>query len=477
MSSHSVKKHFRLAIVAGALLALNTTAHAGDVPESVTEAFPVLTVLQKAGDEYSKAFRGQHDTIKALDAQARFEYSPALQEQLLAIFGSTNPLRLLRTGVTRTEIQYGAALQPFTYKAKDDSTMSAGPMALKVAIDKHGSKMKVNGTLASFDASNEFSMKDVRVSADLAKAIDQLWYGVVQLQVDSMLFKGAWSASGNIKVGDKDVVAGKVGTPEGTAQALRVDGTTLKVAMRHHGKLADIGYDFGIKSIAAQDFALERLHMAMRFQNMDASVFKEIQKDADKLDVSAMSEQQKTEVGMNYIRRFGAAMLHPGSAIVLDDVSGSYHGATTSIKGRISFDKLKESELGDPMAWKNKLALQFEVRFPMAIVDEICRSFAEQQLKAQTNGADPDPEMLNKLTKDFSAAVVGKGVGEGFAKLVNHELRTTIVMRNGVVTANGKVWTVPAPVVTGRPPAPQEAAPAPEAAPAAPAAPVAPAAQ
>jgi len=458
--------------MASALLALNTTAHAGDVPESVTDAFPVLTVLQKAGDEYSKAFRDQHDTIKALDAQARFEYSPALQEQLLAIFGSTNPLRLLRSGVTQTEIQYSASLKPFTYKAKDDSTVSAGPMALKVAVDKHGRRMKVNGTLASFEASNEFSMKDVRLSADLAKAVDQLWYGVAQLQVGSMLFN-AWSASANFKVGDKDVVAGTVGAPEGTAEALRVDGTMLKVAMRHHGKLADIGYDFGIKSIATQGFALERLHMAMRFQNMDASVFKEIQKDADKLDVSAMSEQQKTEIGMNYIRRFGAAMLHPGAAFVFDDISGSYHGATTSVKGRISFDKLKESELGDPVAWKNKLALQFEVRFPMAIVDEICRSFAEQQLKAQANGAEPDPKELDKLTRNFSAAVVGKGVGEGFAKLVNHELRTTIVMRNGVLTANGKVWEAPAPVVTGQPPAPPEALPAPEAAPAAPAVPAA----
>jgi uncharacterized protein YdgA (DUF945 family) len=472
-----VKKHFRLAIMASALLALNTSAHAGDAPESAAEAFPVLTVLKKAGDEYNKAFRDQHDTIKALDAQAKFEYSPELQQQLLAIFGSTNPLRLLRTGVTKTEIQYGASLKPFSYKAKDDSTVSAGPMALKVAVDKRGRKMKVNGTLASFDGSNEFTLKDMRLSADMAKAVDDLWYGVAQLQVDSMLFKGAWSASGNVKVGDKDVVAGKVGTPEGTTQALRMDGTTLKVSMRHHGKLADIGYDFGVKSMAAQGFALERLHMAMRFQNMDASVFKDIQKDTEMRDVSAMSEQQKAEIGMNYIRRFGVAMLHPGSAIVFDDISGSYHGATTSIKGRISFDKLKESELGDPMAWKNKLALEFDVRFPMAIVDEICRSMAAQQLKAQAEGAEPDPQEVQKLAGAFSAAVVGKSVGEGFAKLVNHELRTTVAMRNGVITANGKVWQAPAPVVTGQPPAPPAAAPAPEAAPVAPAAPATPAAQ
>lgn len=460
MSFPSVKKHFRLAIMASALLALNsTTARADNTPPSAAEAFPVLTVLQKAGEEYSKAFRDQHDAIKLLDAQAKFEYSPALQEQLLAIFGSTNPLRLLRTGVTRTEIQYGATLKPFTYKAPDDSTTSAGELALKVAIDKRGRKMKVNGTLASFAASDEFIAQDVRLSADLAKAVDQLWYGVAQLQVDSMLFKGGWSASGKVTVGEQQVAGGTVATPEGTAQALRMDGTTLKVAMRHHGKLADIGYDFGVRSMAAQGFALERLHMAMRFQNMDASVFKDIQKDAGALDVSAMSEQQKVERGMDYIRRFGVAMLHPGSAIVFDDISGVYHGATASIKGRISFDKLKESELGDPMAWKNKLALEFEVRFPMAIVDEICRSMAEQQLKAQANGAEPDPEAVGKLASNFSAAVVGKGVGGGFAKLVNHELRTTIAMRNGVLTANGKVWEVPAPVVTGAPPA--EAAPVP----------------
>ena len=433
-----------------------------------------MTVLQKAGEEYSKAFRDQHDAIKVLDAQARFEYSPALQEQLLAIFGSTNPLRLLRTGVTRTEIQYGASLKPFSYKAKDDSTMSAGPMALKVAIDKRGRKMKVNGTLASFEASDDFTVKEVRLSADMAKALDQLWYGVAQLQVDSMLFKGAWSASGNVKVGDKDVASGTIGTPEGTTQALRVDGTTVKVSMRHHGKLNDIGYDFGIKSMAAQGFSLERLHMAMRFQNMDASVFKDIQKDAEKFDVSAMNEQQKAEIGMNYIRRFGAAMLHPGAAIVFDDISGSYHGATTSLNGRISFDKLKESELSDPMAWKRKLALRFEVRFPMALVDEICRSLAADQLTAQAHGAQPDPEEVRKLASNFSAVVVGKAVGEGFAKLVNHELRTTIVMRNGVVTANGKVWEAPAPVVTEVPPASApEAAPAPEATPAAAAPPAA----
>ena len=459
--------------MAGALLAMNTTASADDIPQSTDEAFPVLTVLQKASQEYSKAFHDQHDAIKVLDAQATFEYSPALQEQLLAIFGSTNPFRLLRTATAGTEIQYSASLKPFTYKVKDDYTVTAGPMMVKVAIDKRGRKVKVNGTLASFEASNEFAAKDVRLSAEMAKAVDQLWYGMAQLQIDSMLFDGAWSASGNVRVGDKEVAAGKVGTPEGTTQAMRMDGTTLKVVTRHHGKLADFGYDFGVKSVATQGLSLERLHLAMRFQNMDASVFKDIQKDAEKFDMSAMSEQQKAEIGMNYIRRFGAAMLRPGSAIVFDDISGSYHGVTPSIKGRISFDKLKESELGDPMAWKNKLVLQFDVRFPMALVDEICRSFAEQQLKAQANGGEPDPEMLNKLTKDFSAAVVGKGVGGGFAKLVNHELRTTVAMRNGVLTANGKVWEVPAPVVTGQPPAPPEAAPAPEAVPAAPAVPAA----
>jgi uncharacterized protein YdgA (DUF945 family) len=466
MFSHSLKKHFRLAVMASALLALNSTACADDTPQSAAEAFPVLTVLQKAGEEYSKAFRDQHDAIKVLDAQAKFEYSPALQEQLLAIFGSTNPLRLLRTGVTKTEIQYGASLKPFTYQAKDESTVSAGPVEVKVAIDKRGRKMKVSGTLASFEASDEFTAKDVRLSADMAKAVDQLWYGVAQLQVDSMLFKGAWSASDNVKVGDKNVAAAKVGTPEGSKQAMRVDGTTIKVAMRHHGKLADIGYDFGVKSMATQGFSLERLHMAMRFQNMDASVFKDIQKDTEKLDVSTMSEQQKVDIGMNYIRRFGVAMLQPGSAIVFDDISGSYHGATTSVKGRISFDKLKASELNDPMAWKNKLELQFDVRFPMAIVDEICRSVAEQQLKAQANGAQVDPEVVGKVAKEISALVVGKSVGEGYAKLVNRELRTTIVMRNGVLTANGKVLEVPAPVATGASPEAAQA-PAPEAAPAA----------
>jgi hypothetical protein len=167
-----------------------------------------------------------------------------------------------------------------------------------------------------------------------------------------------------------------------------------------------------------------------------------------------MTPDQQAQLGFEYIKHFGEALRRPGAAIVFDDISVRYRGATSSLKGRISFDTLTSEELSDPAAWQKKMVVQVEARLPMVLVNEICHNVAEQQLRAQASGTTPAAKDVDDLAKNFSAVVVGKSVGEGYAKLVNGELRATVAYRGGVVTANGKVLEKPAPVLTGTPPEP-----------------------
>jgi TonB family protein len=181
----------------------------------------------------------------------------------------------------------------------------------------------------------------------------------------------------------------------------------------------------------------------MRIVNIDRASMVAMQAAGERRreQLKTMTPEQQLAAMKPLLQTFGKAAILRGSSIEIDEISARFHGNKASIRGRVGLLGAVEADLQDMNTLLKKIVARFEVRVPVAMVRDIAGIVAARQAAQQ--GTPPNAASAAQFGQTMTDVIVGKLVGGGFARVENDVLVSTLEVRNGKLTANGKEIGLP----------------------------------
>lgn len=399
-------------------------AAATSAPPSFVKSATIET-LAGAMMEVNALKSGPPDVVKKLDRFVKFEFSPELRPKLKAIFGTERPFAMQRMPGTKGQINYVAKLMPHTYLEDGGTVFTWSELNAKITTNKAGSTMNFSSTWPSLSIAGLQSgaiFQNMRFDFKQARAADGVWYGTAVATVGTMSARSTAPGGQDAK------------------EVFRIDDLVTRSEVLRRGKKVEVVYGFSTKAIVAGGEKVDRANIGLRLVNLPAQAMANLDYELRNQQASGLAPAAQHEMMVRTLTRFGKDLAIGGAGVVIDDISASYRGHTASIKGRIDFEKVVEADFEAPLELARKIVARLELRLPVALVNDVSRLLASKQV----NASAPDATgQIDTAARNMAAVVVGKLVNEGFAVMDKGELRSTIDIKNGKVTFNGK--TVPLP--------------------------------
>lgn len=424
-----MKTALTTSLLAASLLVLPAAAD-DTKPAARPAPGPVADAMQSAMRELQLAQDPRLPLPVQLDKLAALRYSPETAAKLSAVFGNDKPITVGRQPAKPGRLGYRMRLQPLHYQGPDNARVDWDEALVDFDMDKAGKTVDFKGhwnTLAAEDPTTRLSAEDITLTGRQRQAADKLWFGNGQLRIARV--HGESPATPN---------AGK----DFAMNDLRMDWRTVE-----RPKTIDMQFQQRIGSIAAAGEKVEDVRFDMRIVNVDRASMVAMQAAGERQreQLKTMTPEQKLAAMKPMLQTFGKAAILRGSSIEIDEISARFHGNKASIRGRIGLAGAVEADLNDMPALVKKIVARFEIRVPVAIVRDVTAIVAVRQGQPPAAG------------QTMTDVVVGKLLGDGYAKLEKDVLVSNIEFRNGKLSANGKEIalpkTAPAARSTGQAPA------------------------
>lgn len=387
-------------------------------------AMPAIQALLKQYQDIFKSSSG--NPLPRLDALAARPYAPELASLATTIFGDPQALHLRRLPDVQGKRSYALGAPAHTFSAAgEDFKASWSEIDAQLLADRNGRRITSKFQLDQLDIKGkdaQFALRDLRGAGEHRRAPDGAWLGKVEAHIAS------------IQAGPKDQFL------------MRMDELSMLADVTMRNKNADIKYDFLVKSIKAGPVQVDRLHMGTRLTRLDVRALEKFQEEAEKLD-AGLDPALQLKAMSGQLRKLGKVLAARGSAVEIDDISASYKGHKATVKGRVSFDGARPADFDDAAALAKKVLVRLEVRVPVALVKEVTLNIARGQTPKNADGSDNEA-LIAQSAQSITDVVIGKMLGQGYARLDNGVLVSTIQFRHGKLTVNGKevqLPTAPAP--------------------------------
>ena len=403
-------------LLAAALLAV--PAFAADRPPVAKPAprpapGPVADALQSALGELQLAQDPRLPLPAQLDGFASVRYTPETAAKLRTVFGNEQPFTVERQQAKAGRLAYRLALQPLHYTGQDNSRVDWDAALLDLDMDKAGKTVGFKGhwnTLAAEDPNLRLSAEGITVSGQQSRSRDKLWFG-----------------NGKVRIASVRGVA-KPGASVVTMEDVRVGWRSVE-----HPKSIDMLFQQRIGAISAAGEKVEDIRFDMRFVNVDRASMATLQEAGERRreQLKTMTPEQQLAAMKPLFLDFGKAAIARGSALEIDEISARFHGNKASIRGRVGLLGAVEADLQDMNTLLKKIVARFEVRVPVAMVRDIAGIVAARQSQQPSFG------------QTMTDVIVGKLVGGGFARVENDVLVSTLEVKDGKLTANGKEIGLP----------------------------------
>lgn len=432
-----MKKSILAVAVAGALLAHTSIQAIEQAPPSQAKSpmptpTPATSVkssffetIMAAAKELGVAMGSQTDIVKRMEIFAKFEFSPALRPKLKEVFGSEHLIPVQRTNGPKGQVIYTSKLVPHSYLDETAVAFSWAELNSRSVVNKAGSTLDASVTWPSLSivgTSASGTIEKMSMDVKQMRAKDGIWFGTVGMKAGAMAMRAAAPGSSEFK------------------ETARLEDIVIDAGVTRQGKKADVNYAFSIKSIVFGGDHIDRAKIGLRMVNLPAQALADIDREMKAVQGSSLPADAQAEVTLRSMKSFGKSMVTSGASLVIDDISAAYHGNTASIKGRVDFDKVVEADFDAPIELGKKVVARFDVRLPVAMVNDVSRMMASKQVDAS---AANSAEQIDLAAKNIAGLVIGKLVNEGFAVMEKGELRSTIDIKNGKVTFNGKIIPIP----------------------------------
>lgn len=400
--------------------------HAADAPAPKPAAKPsvVVDAMLSMARELQAADTPKRPMRERLDALAEFRHGPETAQKLKTVFGSERPWTLARLPVANGRYDYVGTLAPLHYTSEAGDTYDWAPLTLKVSLDKASRKMTTHGSWPSMiveDKDVRITVRDISMSVRQKRGFGDMWFGTSEMNVASVAFD---VKKAGVRVALDDI---------------RASGDIIE-----RPKAVDIAYGFSVKAISAADEKVDNVKFAMRMTNIDKATIAELKALGEKANALATTPEQQLAAMQPVFKRLGKAVVQRGAAIEIDELSAGYKGNTARLKGRITVEGASEADLGALPALIKKIVARFSIRVPVALVRDISTAVATKQVSAQANGGPANPQTVAQVSQSMNDIIIGKLLGNGYARLEKDVLVTDIEFRGGVLRINGKEIALPA---------------------------------
>lgn len=411
--------------LAAALLAA-ASVHASD-GEPAPPPAPKPSILMDAIASMARELKVISDPgpnpVARYNALASFRHSPETAEKLVRAFGSERPWSMVRVPAPKGQHTYLATLVPLHYTGEDGGRVDWAELSVKLSLDGSGRNIAMRGTwpLASMeDKDVRITMRDMTLLAKQKRGFGDLWFGIAQID------------AGSIKLDAK-----------GQAVSVTMDDIRTRTAVIDRARSAEIAYGVTIKSIEAAGERVEGFKLAFRVTNIDKATMVQLKALSNKQDAGAVTADQKLAAMKPMMKAMASAAIKHGTAVEIDELSARYLGNTARLKGRVGLEGATEADLDALPALVKKIAARFEIKVPVALVRDISTAIARKQASAQSKGP-ANPQLVAQVAQSMADIVLGKLLGNGYARIENDVLLSNIEFRGGVLRINGKEVALPA---------------------------------
>ncbi len=391
-----------------------------------TPTTPMLEAFSAAAGELQRLAGDPKLRLdRRLDKLAGFEFSAGTREKLVKLFGTSELASLERIPSPKGQQGYRFTIHPLSYAGAGASTVAWTELTVDASVDKSGHNVVAHGLWPSLAVGSKdvrLAMSGMSFDSKQQQGVADMWLGKMQMNI------------ANIKL-------------DGVARpfSVAIDEVAVKAETVTHGKLIDLAYDTTIKRISVGGEQVDEVRMVTRVTKLDAAAVVALQRASAKNGSGQLTPARQMEAITPLFKTLGKSMAAHGSAIEIDEISARYHGHSANIKGRITFGAMLEKDFDSLAALTRKIIAHFELRVPLALVQEVVRTFMRKQMEARPGAVITD-EALNQATQSTTDIVLGKLLGGAYARMDNGVLMSSIDVLDNKLTVNGKEINLPKPV-------------------------------
>ena len=425
----------RRALAASLFLAplVHAAPAAEAVPKTPQQPPLLLRAMTAASQEMQNVVEDGAHLGKTFDALIDFQHSPETARLLREALGDERPWSMEKRAPEKGRAAYRWLLKPVHQTTAGGGTLIWNELPIDLLVDKSGKAVDYRAAwplLSYEDKDVRTTMEGAAVEGTQRRGGADIWFGDLSGKIDSIRIEG------------------KTSPVAMTMRELTMAGKVLE-----RPRTVDMTQSFGIKAIEVAGERLDDFKMAFRIVNLDKASLVAMRAAAKKKrGAKRLSPEEELNAMMPLLKTFVRGATRHKTAMVFDEISIGFHGYKALLRGRLGLEKVTEADVADMKRLVKNVDARFEVRVPVALVREVALVMARQQAAAAAK-AQPlaPPQDAAALAQSITDAMVGKLLGNGYARLENDVLVSTIAFRDGVLRVNGKKIDLPAPAQPSTP--------------------------
>lgn len=379
-----------------------------------------IAVVKKALREFQDALEAGPHLARSLEGMLEFQHMPDTARLLQETLGSARPWRLEKIAPQGGNPAFRLVIPALERPVGTDGVLRWQEFAADLTVDKSGRRLGYRGRWPEvFLGSSELNMtmRELRIAGDQRLGKGRLWYGPSQVDVAGVDFV-AKKPDSDTRVGVRDI------------------RFTSQVDERP--KTIDLAQRLQVGTIAFEGEEVKNLTVAYRLNNLDKQSVVELMRIDRRPDPVGKAD---IDAVVALFRQMAGSAVKSKSALVVERVSAEYMGHALTLSGKIELKGVRDSDFDDPKQMLKRVEARFEIAAPVALVKAVSLAAARRQLAAAGKGGE-DPQAMAQTMTDVA---IGKLLGEGYARLEDDVLRTTVLLRGGELRVNGKVVKLPTP--------------------------------
>ncbi|WP_168710065.1 DUF945 family protein [Massilia sp. Mn16-1_5] len=414
----------RRAIAASLLLASFACA-ADDAPKRPRPAPPLgVQAFTAAAHEMQNAMVAGADLTRNFDRLVDFQHTPETAKLLADAFGNERPWSVEKRGSEQGKTSYRFLLAPLHTTTAAGNTLVWDAFPIDFRVDNAAKSVDYRGSWPSLsfeDKEARVTLRDGSLSGKQRRGGGDVWYGTLRGDLASMQFEHKTS---NMSL---------------LMRELWIDGR-----VDERPRTVDMHYGFGIKAIEIAGERIDNFKMNTRFLNIEKAAMVAMRAAEKKMSAQKVAASDNLNVMMPFFKQLMRGAAKNKTALVIDEMSVGYHGHRALLRGRVSFGP--GADRADLETLAKRIDARFTVKVPLALVREVATVVVRQQMAAAAK-AQPQaqPQDAAALAASATDAIVGKMLANGYARLEDDALVSTIEFSKGVLRVNGKQVELPKP--------------------------------
>ncbi|MFP5390839.1 MAG: DUF945 family protein, partial [Gammaproteobacteria bacterium] len=195
-----------------------------------------------------------------------------------------------------------------------------------------------------------------------------------------------------------------------------------------------------IARIAMLGEQIDDTRFTMHMNGMDMETFKAISKHQK---AEKPEKGKELEALLPSLQALARSARTNNTSIQIDDISLGFHGHRVAISGSLAVAPGIDADFDTLAGIGRKVDAHFTVKVPTALILEISTLMARKQSAASNPSAPVNEAATAQMAQGMRDMVVGKMIGEGYARLEGETLVADLDIKEGTFSVNGKAIELP----------------------------------